>query len=181
VVGARQESPQESKVRIYQYAGLPLTAVGPQSYGRAARRGTGITRRRCGPHTKPHSHPPNEVLRNQRLAAIHALARFIAERSPEHLPWNSGRNNSTVTYVRRASGRRRKKQPSKALMSAIADIATMFSNADILRGSMRIRTPIDLGAVIRDRRMKLGLDQKVCGFEKSTAPRPAGSGESHRP
>jgi len=25
---------------------------------------------------------------------------------------------------------------------------------------MRIRTPIDLGAVIRDRRMKLGLDQK---------------------
>ena len=33
--------------------------------------------------------------------------------------------------------------------------------ADILRGSMRIRTPIDLGAVIRDRRMKLGLDQKT--------------------
>jgi len=26
---------------------------------------------------------------------------------------------------------------------------------------MRIRTPIDLGAVIRDRRMKLGLDQKT--------------------
>jgi HTH-type transcriptional regulator / antitoxin HipB len=37
----------------------------------------------------------------------------------------------------------------------------MSSNADILRGSMRIRTPIDLGAVIRDRRMKLGLDQKT--------------------
>jgi HTH-type transcriptional regulator / antitoxin HipB len=26
---------------------------------------------------------------------------------------------------------------------------------------MRIRTPIDLGAVIRERRMKLGLDQKT--------------------
>jgi len=37
----------------------------------------------------------------------------------------------------------------------------MSSNADILRGSTRIKTPIDLGAVIRDRRMKLGLDQKT--------------------
>lgn len=27
------------------------------------------------------------VTRNQRLSAIHALARFIGERSPEHLPW----------------------------------------------------------------------------------------------
>jgi integrase/recombinase XerD len=27
--------------------------------------------------------------RNQRLAAIHALATFIAERSPEHLPWSA--------------------------------------------------------------------------------------------
>jgi hypothetical protein len=34
----------------------------------------------------------------------------------------AGRNNSTVTYVRRASGQRRKKQPSKAFMSAIDDI-----------------------------------------------------------
>jgi len=29
------------------------------------------------------------VTRNQRLSAIHALARFIGERSPEHLPWCS--------------------------------------------------------------------------------------------
>ncbi len=27
------------------------------------------------------------ITRNQRLSAIHALARFIGERSPEHLPW----------------------------------------------------------------------------------------------
>lgn len=27
------------------------------------------------------------VTRNQRLSALHALARFIGERSPEHLPW----------------------------------------------------------------------------------------------
>jgi integrase/recombinase XerD len=27
------------------------------------------------------------VTRNQRLSAIHAMARFIGERSPEHLPW----------------------------------------------------------------------------------------------
>jgi integrase/recombinase XerD len=26
--------------------------------------------------------------RNQRLAAVHALARFIAERSPEHIEWS---------------------------------------------------------------------------------------------
>jgi integrase/recombinase XerD len=29
------------------------------------------------------------ITRNQRLSAIHALARFIGERSPEHLPWCS--------------------------------------------------------------------------------------------
>lgn len=28
------------------------------------------------------------ITRNQRLSAIHALARFIGERSPEHLPWS---------------------------------------------------------------------------------------------
>jgi integrase/recombinase XerD len=27
------------------------------------------------------------VTRNQRLAAIHALARFVGEHSPEHIPW----------------------------------------------------------------------------------------------
>src|SRR5207245_2316256 len=27
--------------------------------------------------------------RNQRLAAVHAIARFIAERSPEHIAWCS--------------------------------------------------------------------------------------------
>lgn len=29
--------------------------------------------------------------RNQRLASIHALARFIAERSPQHVAWAGGR------------------------------------------------------------------------------------------
>jgi len=27
-------------------------------------------------------------MRNQRLAVIHGLARFIAERSPEHIEWS---------------------------------------------------------------------------------------------
>jgi HTH-type transcriptional regulator / antitoxin HipB len=40
----------------------------------------------------------------------------------------------------------------------IADISTMSTNADKL-DAMLIRTPADLGAVIRDRRKELGLDQ----------------------
>src|SRR6267143_1036471 len=47
-------------------------------------------------------------------------------------------------------------------MSPIADFDTMSSYADIGRKEedMRIRTPADLGALIRDRRTKIGLDQK---------------------
>jgi len=47
-------------------------------------------------------------------------------------------------------------------MSPIADFDTMSPYADILwkEGEMRIRTPADLGALIRDHRTKLGLDQK---------------------
>jgi HTH-type transcriptional regulator/antitoxin HipB len=46
-------------------------------------------------------------------------------------------------------------------LSPFADFATLSSNADIWeKKAMRIRTPIDIGAVIRDRRTKLGLDQK---------------------
>jgi HTH-type transcriptional regulator/antitoxin HipB len=40
----------------------------------------------------------------------------------------------------------------------------MSAKADISQGSqkaMRIRTPVDLGALIRDRRTALGLDQKT--------------------
>jgi HTH-type transcriptional regulator / antitoxin HipB len=42
------------------------------------------------------------------------------------------------------------------------DFGTLSPNADIWQkeGSMRVRTPADLGALIRDQRMKLGLDQK---------------------
>src|SRR3954471_13797633 len=43
--------------------------------------------------------------RNQRLAAIHALVRFIGERSPEHLPWWS--QTRTVQFKQRASRRYR--------------------------------------------------------------------------
>ena len=47
-------------------------------------------------------------------------------------------------------------------MSPFADFARISPYADIsgIDKAMRIRTPIDLGAVIRDRRKKLQLDQK---------------------
>jgi HTH-type transcriptional regulator / antitoxin HipB len=47
-------------------------------------------------------------------------------------------------------------------LSLITDFDIMSSYADILwvGGEMRIRTPADLGALIRDHRTKLGLDQK---------------------
>ena len=48
-------------------------------------------------------------------------------------------------------------------LSTNADFSTMSSYADIWQGShdtMLIRTSNDLGALIRDRRIKLGLDQK---------------------
>jgi len=49
------------------------------------------------------------------------------------------------------------------LLSPIADFANMSAYADIRREEalMRIRTPADLGALIRDRRKKLRLDQKA--------------------
>jgi HTH-type transcriptional regulator / antitoxin HipB len=47
-------------------------------------------------------------------------------------------------------------------LSPNADFAKMSSFADIgiVKKNMRIRTPTDLGAVIRDSRIKLGLNQK---------------------
>ncbi len=48
-------------------------------------------------------------------------------------------------------------------MSPFADFAIMSLDGDISRGleKMRIRTPADLGALIRDYRTKLRLDQKT--------------------
>ena len=57
--------------------------------------------------------------RNQRLAAIHAFARFIGARSPEHLAWSSARGTRRVSvrYGRRRRAYSRRSSPRAAATS----------------------------------------------------------------